>query len=255
MSLDNTKTNKKLDCEPFTWKAYSFYLDTALTSGYRFVGYDGITEKVCSPDDPFIILRHDIDYDPCWVLPVSNLESERSIKATYFFQTDSPFYNFDSRETVSVVQAVLKQGHWMGLHFDANRFQDDGMAIDMIDQICVTLEKRFDCSVAAVSFHMPTYRPVGHLILPKNRINTCSSVFSKTIEYISDSNMNWRQKDIYRILRARRYQHIQVLTHPFWWREQYQPLHTKIEELARKTGLSVDDILTPEQMALLGMSR
>ncbi|HUQ32922.1 MAG TPA: hypothetical protein VM095_12455, partial [Pyrinomonadaceae bacterium] len=44
---------------------------------------------------------------------------------------------------------------------------------------------------------------------------------------------------------------IQLLTHPIWWRETYTPLYTKIEELAVKLGITVDDILTGDQRALI----
>jgi hypothetical protein len=242
---------KKIHYEPFTWDAYILYLNAAIESCYRFIGFDVISENFSLPDYHFVLLRHDVDYDPTWVLPISRIEAERGLQATYCFQIDSQFYRFESNETQSVIQEVINCGHYLGLHFDARQIADDKKITDMVEQFSGELEMRFKRSVSAVSFHMPTYRHVQHLKLNNNRVNTSSSLFFEKIEYVSDSNMDWRGKDILKIFYEKRFRRMQVLIHPFWWRKSYQSLSSKIEELASKLGISSDEILTKEQIMLI----
>jgi hypothetical protein len=236
--------------EPFTWKAYDLCLSAALEAGYRFTNFASLAGNASLPDEPFVLLRHDIDYDPVWVPPISTLEATKGIQSTYFFQTDSPFYQLENSETLAVIQQALQQGHGLGLHFDANQIEDDKQIIERVDEAARELESRFQTSIPAVSFHMPGYRNIKHLRLKNNRINTYGPLFFENIEYVSDSNQNWRGKDILQIFRERRSERIQLLTHPIWWRESYKPFHAKIEELAAKLDIRVDDILTSEQRAL-----
>jgi len=238
-------------CEPFTWNAYKLYLDTALESGYRFISFAGLTSKSQLPDYRFVLLRHDIDYDPIHALTICRLESERGIQATYCFQCDSPFYQLKSKQTVSVISEVLGRGHWLGLHLDVNKIREDSEVVSYVEKVANEFEVKCDASVTAVSFHMPTYRPVGHLELANGRINTYSRLFFEAIDYLSDSNQNLHGKDILRIFREGRLTRLHLLIHPIWWREKYTPLYTKMKELAAELNMSVEDILTREQLTLI----
>lgn len=241
----------KMKVQPFTWKAYEFCLRTALDAGYRFLGFDSIQESSAMPGYPFILLRHDIDYDPNWALPISNIEADNQIRATYFFQVDSPFYKVDSAETTSIIEQILRQKHWLGVHFDANQIKDDAEVIERLERTASLFEARFSTNIAAASFHMPTYRPVKHLNLKNHRINTYSPLFFEQIHYFSDSNQDWRGNDIIRTLQQKELTRIQLLVHPIWWRETYSPFHTKLEELAGRLNIPIESILTREQRDLL----
>jgi hypothetical protein len=236
--------------EPFTRRTYGVYLDGALESGYRFIGFADVAKTPPSAE-PFVLLRHDIDFDPTCVPPIGRIEAERGIRATYFFQTDSPLYQFKSQETRLAIESILEQGHHLGLHFDANRIADDAEVVAEVERLAASLEADFQTPIAAVSFHMPTYRPIKHLTLAAGRMNTYSPMFFETIEYVSDSNQHWRGKDILKIFQERSFRRIQLLTHPFWWREAYSPLDEKIQALASKLGIPAERIFTPEQLLLL----
>jgi len=237
--------------EPFTWNAYAECLDAALASGYKCVSFAGLTDKSRLPDYRFVLLRHDVDYDPNHVPPICRLEAERGIQGTYCFQADSPFYRIESEETLGVVREVLSCGHWLGLHFDANRIYDDSEVVRRVEQAAREIEGRCGSPVSAVSFHMPTYRNVGHLELENGRVNTYSALFFNEVTYISDSNQNVRVKGILELFREGVVSRVQLLTHPIWWREKYTPFFAKIEELAAKLRIPISDILTAEQLALI----
>lgn len=241
----------RMELQPFTWQMYEFYLRAALDSGYQFLGFDALRGAENLPTFPFVLLRHDIDYDPSWALPISKIEAENHIQATYFFQVDSPFYKLDCGDTISVVEKILGQGHWLGLHFDANQIKDDAVIAEALERTAAFLEAKFRTSIAAASFHMPTYRPVKHLHLKNHRINTYSPLFFEKIQYFSDSNQDWRGKDIYKTLREKECPRIQLLIHPIWWRATYSPFQVKLNELAQKLNIPISSLLTREQLDLL----
>jgi hypothetical protein len=246
-----SKASVTTEFQPFTWKTYELYLRTALESGYHFIGFDALRGRSTLPEHPFILLRHDIDYDPIWALPMSKIEVENKIQATYFFQIDSPFYELNCPETISIIEEILHQGHWLGVHFDANQIKDDAEVAEELERTAALFEKKFSTSIAAASFHMPTYRPVKHLHLKGKRINTYSPLFFEHIQYFSDSNQDWRGKDVLKALWQKDFSKIQFLVHPIWWRETYSPFYSKLEELARKLNIPMDSILTREQLDLI----
>lgn len=236
--------------EPFTFAAYEACIDAAIGAGYEFRGFAEAQDG--EADANFILLRHDIDYDPACVAPISRIEAERAAVATYFFQPSSPYYGLDAPPTLAAIEAVLRDGHRLGLHFDATTIADDEAVLLAVEQTATAWEARFDTPIDAVSFHMPTHRPVGHLRLLGERVNTYAPAFHERIAYASDSNQDWRGKDIIRILTVERPRVLQLLTHPMWWRERFVPFLQLLEELAARIGIDVErDILTPEQRAIL----
>ena len=241
--------------QPFTWAYYDACLAAARSAEYRFIGFSDLRDGSREPGEPFVLLRHDIDYDPEFAGLLASREEQQSVRATYFFQADSRFYDLTSPVVVAIVRRILHQGHWLGVHFDANGIEDDATVIQRVQSIAEELEARFQRSVDAVSFHMPTYRSIGHLRLGGGRVNTYGPVFFGPIEYASDSNQDFRGKDILSMLRAGTVRRLQLLIHPFWWREEYSPLITKMEALGSRLGVSLGQLLTAEQWAAIGRPR
>lgn len=242
--------------EMFTYLGYEAMLRMALDRGYRFEGFNVVASGAGTlPDCPIVILRHDIDFDPACVAPIAEIEERLGVQSTYFFQLDSRYYSANGPSTMRAVRRVLELGHWIGLHFDANGLDHDDAIIESVEQTAARLEQTFGCRVSAVSFHMPTYRKINHLALRSRRVNTYSPVFFDAIEYVSDSNQDWRGKDIVELLERGDVRHLQLLTHPIWWRESYSPFYRKMQELAEKLDLPLRDVLTPEQVALVELEQ
>ena len=236
--------------EPFTWGAYGRLLDLALAAGYAFTTFDRLGEP--GPGRR-LWLRHDIDYDLAAVGPVADIEARCGARATYFFQTHCLFYDVGTAEGRRVVRDVLARGHALGLHFDATQVPGDADVLAGVESAASWLEDTFGQRVAAVSFHMPTHRPVRHLVLRGGRVNTYAPLFFDRVAYVSDSNQDWRGKDLEDVLANQRPPALQVLTHPEWWRARFTPMLTILHELAARLGLDVErDILTPEQRVRLG---
>lgn len=241
-----------MTARPFTWEYYDACLAAVRASGYRVIGFSEVGDDSRLAVEPFVLLRHDIDYDPEFAGILASREAKQGIRATYFFQRDSRFYDLFSPGVVAIVRRILDEGHWLGLHFDANDIDDDATILRQVDSVAEGLEGRFQHPVDAVSFHMPTYRPIGHLRLGRGRVNAYGPMFFGAIEYVSDSNQDFRGKQLLAMLQSGAPRRLQILIHPFWWRQEYSPLITKMEALASRLGLSLSQLLTPEQLALIG---
>jgi hypothetical protein len=83
-------------------------------------------------------------------------------------------------------------------------------------------------------------------------VNAYGPVFFGPIEYASDSNQDFRGKDLLAMLRTGAVRRLQLLIHPFWWRPEYSSLITKMEALASRLDLSLGELLTAEQRAAIG---
>lgn len=234
--------------EDFTLARYAELLAVMREEGYafaRFTELDAVTGRA-------VLLRHDVDFDPRFVAPMSALEREAGAVATYCVQPDSENYEVDAPETHTAVRALLADGHELALHFDATRTADDGEVARGAAEQARALSERFGAPVRVVSWHQQGRRGAGHVALPDGLVNTYAPRFFDEIGYVSDSNQHWRGKDLEAILRAGEQRVLQVLTHPMWWRDERVTMLAALEEFARRRGVGVDDILTVEQRALIG---
>jgi hypothetical protein len=237
--------------EEFTWALYAEYLDLAASEGYRFAGFQELRDDGEDHDEAIIHVRHDVDFALRWVLPMAELESRHGARSTYCLLLDSPYYSSAGAEFDETVRGVLDLGHWLGLHFDATAIAADDEVARRVGQAAASLGERFDTEVVAVSFHMPGRRSVSQIVLPGRLVNTYGPRFFTEIAYASDSNMDWRGTDVAELLRSHVAQRLQLLIHPVWWRASYMPMLDKLKELARDLGISLDELMTAEQRALI----
>jgi hypothetical protein len=234
----------------FTLAEYREYLELAIASGYRFVGFESL-------DDPEnrsgleILLRHDVDYAPRFMAPMAAIEAQLGIRASYCLQIDSRWYRIDSAENRAAISETLDAGHWLGLHFDASSIESDREARDRVVEQASRLGRTFARDVRVVSFHMPGRRRVDHLALPSGLVNTYGPRFFVEIGYVSDSNQNWRGVDLEDVLRRRAHPKLQLLIHPFWWRPKAATMRAKMVALADELGIDAQEIVTPEQWQLM----
>ncbi len=234
----------------FTLDEYRRYLSLAVSEGYRFVSFESLDD----PGDrtgPEIILRHDIDYAPKFMPPMSAIEAELGVRATYCLHVDSSWYSVDTPQNRAAIAETLDAGHWLGLHFDASSIESDARARDRVGEQARRLGQTFGHAVRVVSFHMPGRRQVDHLELPDELINTYASRFFVEIGYVSDSNHNWRGVDLEDLLARRVHDRLQLLIHPFWWRPRPETMRSKMQALADEIGIDVHEIATPEQWELM----
>ncbi len=93
----------------FSLTDYEQILDAAQDSGYQFYTVaDYIEADVV--DEPYIVLRHDVDRWADNAVSLATAEAERGINSTYYFRTST----FDP----DTAQEMEAQGHEVGYHYE-----------------------------------------------------------------------------------------------------------------------------------------
>src|SRR5437660_2793402 len=96
---------------------YERLLDDFLSAGYRPLDFPaGAT--LTRFDEPWLLLRHDIDFCVQLERDMALVEAKKGIFATYFFLVRTPFYNLLNPDTAKAVSEIIAAGHKIGLHFD-----------------------------------------------------------------------------------------------------------------------------------------
>lgn len=102
---------KKMD---FTLRIYRKLLTTLQHSGYHFVTFEQYCESLSEElkEEPFVILRHDVDLKAKNSLRTAQIEHELGIKASYYFrvvpQSNQP----------EIIRAITALGHEIGYHYE-----------------------------------------------------------------------------------------------------------------------------------------
>lgn len=112
------------DFAEFTIPHYRRMLQVA-ASNYTFIGFDDDKRG-----ERGILWRHDIDCSVHRALRLAEIESELGIRSTYFVQTGSMFYNALETEVRRRLHGIVSLGHDIGLHFDAQVYQDGNRLTD-----------------------------------------------------------------------------------------------------------------------------
>lgn len=98
-----------MNIRDFTFDHYEKLLDTALDNGYTFYTVDKYTRR-SDHDDPYIVIRHDVDRKVSTARSMAKTEAERNIPTTYYFRT--------STFSPEVVTEVVDHGHEIGYHYE-----------------------------------------------------------------------------------------------------------------------------------------
>ena len=82
----------------FTHTSYREFLRVLARNGYLFAPFGDAEILLESGNRPFILLRHDIDFDLEAAARMARIEQEEGLRATYFFLIRTLHYNLFSRE-------------------------------------------------------------------------------------------------------------------------------------------------------------
>lgn len=200
----------------FTLGGYVAALELAMAN-YRFLRYSEIDF-----DRPFVLWRHDCDHSLNRALRTAEIERERGVRATYFINPHSNYYNLLEQGQAEIVSRIIAMGHDIGLHFDA-LFHDITSEIQLdhlVAKEAAWLEDWFGAKPVAFSFHSPTHycldceqEAYGGLV------NCYAGMFKTKVAYCSDSNGFWRFRRLHDVLASTEDRYLQVLTHPEHWQD------------------------------------
>ena len=225
ITFQNNPTNTLVSDGDFTVTHYRELCQLALRS-YQPAAYDAVpwTKR-------FVLWRHDLDLSLNRGLALANIERDVGLKATYFINPHSEFYNIAEAAQHRVVSEILMLGHDLGLHFDA-AFYGDISEIDLnrfISHEADYLESLFGRKPVAFSFHNPSGVHLGFDAEHYGGLLNCySKRFKSEVAYCSDSNGYWRFRRLHDVLLEAKDPCLQVLTHPGWWQEKPMPPRQRV---------------------------
>ncbi len=213
------ENKEKYHFDDFTLLNYRQLIQLAKNKGFKFILHKDNYAK----DAKEIIWRHDVEFEPDTALKMAKIEKEEAVKATYFFQLHSPFYNLFDGHYSQVFHQIKSLGHHVGLHFDSAYWgiNNENQLNDFIIVDKDYMEKNLNVEIDTFSFHNTT--PFTQSCLEYKYgglINVYSSYFKEHYNYCGDSLGYWRFDRLEDVLNDSKVQHLQVLIHDANWSEE-----------------------------------
>ncbi|MEO0247895.1 MAG: hypothetical protein ABIM20_07960 [candidate division WOR-3 bacterium] len=145
--------------------------------------------------------------------------------STYYVMINSPLYNLENH--LSTLYKLIDLGNEIGLHFYRKEIHSLNEISLEVEKDCEKLEKLLGIRVRTVSFHKPPPQVLRSSLYVGGRVNAYSAKLMDW--YISDSKGRFRVGDPIEEIKRRRYNILQLLTHPIWWGEEHASASERIK--------------------------
>jgi len=214
----------------FTEARYGALLERARTR-FTFCGFAGEP-----PRDGTALWRHDIDFSPQRALALAKIETSMGVRAIYFVQLGSSFYNPFETAVRDVLREVAALGHDLGLHYDAASFQGDTAAhAERIGFEARALGHHLETDIKAFSLHNPSVSPDVKLDASHHAglVNASAPDLCAQFTYVSDSNGRWRFRSLHEAVDDAAVTRLYALTHPEWWTPEPMAPDARVERCIR----------------------
>lgn len=205
----------------FSLDHYEYILRRALESGYQFRTHlDHASQQVHR--EPFILLRHDIDFSLDHLLPMVRLEKALGVRSTIFIRVHSCCYNPFDIDNYAILTDLKLNGFEIALHYEPLFMlltKEDPLTL--LRRAKRVLEAVIDCPIYGLISHAPRLSPLLKTINQATlkelgfRYNGTDPTFTRDAVYISDANRRWRNGCACRHIGKQR--RITLLIHPYWW--------------------------------------
>ncbi len=240
-------TNReKYNFDYFTIAHYAEIVKLAKDMGFQFI----LHKDEYIPERKDIIWRHDVEFSPDIALKMANIEHDLGVKATYFFQIHSEFYNILERYMSDILYKIKGLGHHIGLHYDSHYYNvNDEETLERTLKIDKAyFEQVFNLELDTFSFHETTPFILGcQKETYGGMINVYSQKIKSKYQYCADSTGFWRYEVLDEVLRDDKVKHLQVLTHDAMWSETVlsprQRVRKSIQANADRIKKQYDQIL------------
>lgn len=210
----------------FTLENYKKILEKAMNN-YKFSFYPDFNYK----NDKVIILRHDVEFSIPIALKMSEIEADLGIKATYFLQIHSDFYNLLDKNNFASVKKIQEKGHQLGLHFDSH-FWEITSEMDLEKYMFMDkqlLKQYFNIEPRVFSFHNNNAFTLScEDDEYAGMINVYSKQFKENIGYCADSTGYWRYEILEDRLSEAKDDILQILIHDGMWQDEVLPPRRRI---------------------------
>lgn len=210
----NNREKYKFDY--FTLVNYKNIIRLAIDNGFQFITYTDAYEKYRKD----VLWRHDVEFSPDIALKMAKIEHELGVKATYFFQLHSEFYNVLERYFTDILREIQSLGHFIGLHFDPHYYNITNKK--QLDRF-IKLDKEYFEKVFEIKLHSFSFHNTNPFILScedftyGGLINVYANFFKDNFQYCADSTGYWRYEILDQLIKDKNVTHLQVLTHDAMW--------------------------------------
>lgn len=178
-----------------------------------------------------ILLRHDLEFSVPIALKMAQIEADLGIKATYFVQLHSEFYNTLEKVNIQAIKEIQKLGHQIGLHFDSHfwNIESEGQLEKHISFDKNILEQYLELEIKAFSFHNNTDFTLS---CRKEKyaglLNVYSDYFRNHYAYNADSLGYLRYERLEDRLKEAKEEALQILIHDGMWQDEVLPPRRRV---------------------------
>jgi hypothetical protein len=198
--------------EDFTEAAYARLVRLA-SKQYAFGSF--VEWQIAPPRT--VLWRHDLDFSVHRALALARIEADAGVRATYFLNLHSAYYNALESEVADRVREIIALGHELGLHFDPT-FETSRDRRDALKSERKLLEDVFGVPVRSFSLHNPV---VAGWSDDEDEVAGMVNVYGRGLRerfaYCSDSHGVWRHRRLHDVVEEAKEERLHVLTHPEWW--------------------------------------
>ncbi|MCW1970943.1 MAG: hypothetical protein KIH69_022765 [Anaerolineae bacterium] len=203
----------------FTFHDYQGLLESLLQVGYKFEFVKNLlpASSIDQSKKQIVYLRHDIDFHLNGVEKIALIENRLRICATYYVLLTEQ-YNVLHPRSLAVLEAILRLGHDIGLHYDLSIYPTDLPAAHARLRWEIDLLRRITGrDIKTIVTHQPfrgipdPFRALDIYIHPHN------SKYQENLTYISDSARSWRDENLLNCFKESRPQRLLLNTHPEFW--------------------------------------
>ena len=204
--------------DDFTLSNYRRLVELAKENGFEFSFFD----RDYASAGKILLWRHDVEFSPHVALRMASIEHACGVKATYFFQLHSEFYNLLEREVTQIALDIRSMGHEVGLHFDSHFF--DVQSEEQLE-CSLALDARYFQSILGTNVRAFSFHNTTPFILSCERLeyagllNVYARYYKTHFSYCADSTGYWRYELLDDVLRSPDISKLQVLTHDAMWSE------------------------------------
>jgi hypothetical protein len=111
-----TRTPSQFVLSRLSRELYLDFVNKATQHGFSFVQFRDFL-NASALQEPYIVLRHDIDFAPGYSLELAQLECDAGIRSTFFVLVDGQFYDPLQTNVIRQIRQIHALGHEIGLHF------------------------------------------------------------------------------------------------------------------------------------------
>jgi hypothetical protein len=224
-------------CE-FSVDHYEFILRRALHLGYHFATHHDHAVKRQTPE-PYILLRHDIDFSIKKALPLLKIEKALGICSTLFIRAHSCGYNPFDIDNYAILTDLKQNGFEIALHYEPLFMlltREDPLIL--LKRAKKFLEAAIDIPIFGFISHAPRLSQQLYNINEQKLknlgflYNGADPLFTWKSFYLSDANRRWRRGCACSHIGKQR--RITLLIHPCWWQPMSQGMKYEAIEYLRQ---------------------